>query len=32
MELVSSLASNDESLLGREYPGPLATVPILAKV
>lgn len=30
VELVSSLASNDESLLGAEYPGPLATVPALA--
>jgi hypothetical protein len=27
MELVTSLASSDEALLGREYPGPLAPVP-----
>ena len=30
MELVSALAISDESLLGREYPGPLAVVPVLA--
>ncbi len=30
MELVSALASSDDSLLGREYPGPLAPVPMLA--
>ena len=30
MELVSALATSDESLLGREYPGPLAPVPVLA--
>ena len=30
LELVSALASNDESLLGGEYPGPLAPVPTLA--
>ena len=32
VELVTALASSDESLLGREYPGPLAPVPSLAKV
>ncbi len=30
MELVNALATSDESLLGREYPGPLAPVPVLA--
>jgi len=32
LELVTALASNDESLLGREYPGPLAPVPALASI
>jgi len=30
VELVTALANNDETLLGAEYPGPLAPVPALA--